>query len=124
MKIGKAGSVSHTFPFSHGRDDLAVWRLINGRRGPVAVHKSNMGTYVHRAAHILVTGSVFQHHLRLVLCKYRGPGIYYVKCSVPVLLCKLHRRGERGRKVRECKFQNKAHKNFDIINNMAPCMGR
>ena len=34
---------------------------------------------------------------------------------------KLHSRGEMWRKGRECKFQNIAHRSFDIINNLHPC---
>ena len=44
------------------------------------------------------------------LGKYRGLGIYDVKGSVPILFLKLHHRGERGRKGRECKFQNISHR--------------
>ena len=50
-----------------------------------------------------------------LLLVYRGLGIYDVKSSKHVLLCKLHYRGERGRKGRECKRQSQAHRNFDII---------
>ena len=32
----------------------------------------------------------------------------------------LHSRGERGRKGRECEFQNNAHRTFDQINNFSP----
>ena len=48
--------------------------------------------------------------------EYRGPGIYDVKGSVPVLFRKLHHRGERGRKGRESKFHKIAPRTFDIIN--------
>ena len=37
-----------------------------------------------------------------------------------VLFRKLHSRGERGRKGRECKLQNRAHRTFDIRNNFTP----
>ena len=46
---------------------------------------------------------------------YRGLGIYDVKGSVHVFLQKLHYRGERGRKGRSAKFQNKTYRTFDII---------
>ena len=51
---------------------------------------------------------------------YRGPGIYGVKGSGPILFSKLHHRGERGRKVRECKFRKIAHRTFDPINSWPP----
>ena len=50
----------------------------------------------------------------------RGPWKDDVKCSVPILLWKLHHRGERGRKGRECKFQNKAHRTFDPRSTLSP----
>ena len=46
---------------------------------------------------------------------YRGPGIYDVKGSVHVFFEKLHHKGERGGKKGSAKFQNKAHRTFDII---------
>ena len=51
---------------------------------------------------------------------YRGLGIYDVKGSVPVLFWKLHHRGERGRKGRECKFPKIACRTFVIINSWPP----
>ena len=51
---------------------------------------------------------------------YRGPGIYGVKGSVPILFLKLHHRGERGRKGRECKYQSQTPGTFDIRNNSTP----
>ena len=51
---------------------------------------------------------------------YRGPGKDDVKGSVPVLLWKLHHRGARGRKGRECKFPKIAHRTFDIIFSWPP----
>ena len=43
---------------------------------------------------------------------YRGGVDSWVKGSEPVLFVNLHSKGERGRKGRECKFQNKAHTTF------------
>ena len=40
--------------------------------------------------------------------------------SVPVFFVKLHHRGEKGRKGRECKFPKIAHRTFDIINSWPP----
>ena len=37
-----------------------------------------------------------------------------------VLFLNLHFRGERGRHSRECKFESKAHRTFDIINTSTP----
>lgn len=54
------------------------------------------------------------------MCLYRGPVIYGVKGSVPVFILKLHPRGERGRKGRECKFPKIAHRTFDTINSWPP----
>ena len=51
---------------------------------------------------------------------YRGPGIYRVKGSVPILILKLYHREERGRKGMECKFPKIAHKTFDTINSWPP----
>ena len=34
----------------------------------------------------------------------------------------MHSRGERGRKGRECKFRNKAHRILDIINTLTPAI--
>ena len=48
--------------------------------------------------------------------QYRGLGIYDVKGLVHVFFGKLHNRGERGKKQGSAKFQNKAHRTFDIIN--------
>ena len=49
-----------------------------------------------------------------------GLGIYWVKGSVPDLFWNMHSRGERGRKGRECKFQNKAHRTFDTLYKATP----
>ena len=46
--------------------------------------------------------------------------IYWVKGSVPVLFRNLLHKGERGRKERDWKFLNKAHRTFDIINTSPP----
>ena len=48
---------------------------------------------------------------------YRGEVIYWVKGSVYVLFS-LQR--VRGRKRRECKFQNKGHRTFEPINSFTP----
>ena len=37
-----------------------------------------------------------------------------------ILFLKLHHRGERGRKGRECKFPKIAHRTFDPINSWPP----
>ena len=55
----------------------------------------------------------YQNILNMIY-DYRGLGIYDVKGSVPVLFSKLHYRKERGRKGRECKFQNKAHRTMYV----------
>ena len=56
------------------------------------------------------------------LTKHRGQVIYWVKGSVRVLFWNLHSRGERGRKGRECKIQNKAHRIFDQTNTLSPLL--
>ena len=43
---------------------------------------------------------------------YRGLGIYDVKGSVHVFFGKLHHRGERGRKGRECKISKQSTQNL------------
>ena len=57
---------------------------------------------------------------RKVNVLYTGAGYYGMKGSVRVLFRKLHSRGERGRKGRECKFQNNAHKTFDPRKSFIP----
>ena len=52
--------------------------------------------------------------------QWTGVKIYRVKGSVRVLFWHLNFIGERGRNGRECKFQNKAHKTFNIINTSTP----
>ena len=42
---------------------------------------------------------------------------------MPVLVWKLHARGERGRKGRECKFPKIAHRTFDTIHSWPPVHG-
>ena len=44
--------------------------------------------------------------------KYRDLGIYDVKGSVHVFFGKLHHRGERGRKGRECKISKQSTQNL------------
>ena len=51
---------------------------------------------------------------------YRGGVNPCVKGSVHVLFWNLHSRGVRGRKGRECKFQNVAHRAFDLRSNSTP----
>ena len=46
--------------------------------------------------------------------------IFWVKGSFHVLFGNLHSRGEMGRKGRECKFYNKAHRTFEPGNNSNP----
>ena len=57
----------------------------------------------------------------LQACIYRGPGKDDVNGSVPVLLWKLHHRGERGRKGRECKFPKNSTQNLWSHKFLAPC---
>ena len=65
--------------------------------------------------------SPFPNHLPYIL--YRGRSRYYnAKGSAHVLFWKLHHRGERGRKGRECKFHNKKHRTFGIINTSTPVL--
>ena len=52
---------------------------------------------------------------------YRGEINSGVKGSVGVLFLKLHHRVERGREGRECKFENKSDRTFDIRKNFHPC---
>ena len=49
---------------------------------------------------------------------YRGQIFYWVKGLRHVLFRIFHSIGERGRKRRECKFQNKAHTTFDSRNTL------
>ena len=56
---------------------------------------------------------------RLVV--YRGLGIYVVKGSVHVFFGKLHHRGERGRKGRECKISKQSTQNLWHHNYLDPC---
>ena len=59
-------------------------------------------------------------HCAGALC--RGGIISDVNGSVHVMFRNLHHRRERGRKGRECKFQNKAHRTLDIRNNSTPAL--
>ena len=58
----------------------------------------------------------------LVQPTYRSEVTYWVKGSVRVLFWNLHSRGKRGRKGRECKFQNKSHGTFDPRNTSCPVL--
>ena len=53
-------------------------------------------------------------------CLNRGEINSDVNGSVRVIFEKLHHRGERGRKGRECKFPKIAHRTFDPINSWPP----
>ena len=55
---------------------------------------------------------------------YTGAGYSGMKGSVPVWYWNLNSRGERGRKGRECEFQNKAHRTLDPRNNFTPVQRR
>ena len=59
---------------------------------------------------------------RLPVFLYKGLGIYDVKVSVPVFFWKLHHRGERGRKGRECKISKQSTQNLWHHKFLDPCI--
>ena len=58
-------------------------------------------------------------HIYATLCIQGAKYLWCQRLSARLAL-KIAPKGERGRKGRECKFPNKAHRTFDIINTYPP----
>ena len=118
--------------------ECSIYRAVHfaqmdgGKKRPVAFHTSR-DCVIGRQKSGPCPRSLSSRPLDIVICKaqysgsrlfgrrmYRGRGIYWVKGSVPVLFWNLDHRGERERKGREYKFQNKAHRTFDPRNTSTP----